>query len=135
MALRILIADDHVIVRQGLKALLADAKMDAAVKVVPRAEYESFLAARKNAPPEQVGKEIFESVCLVCHKLDERYIGPALGGNPILGDPQALETTVRNGFRRMPAVGHDWTDEQMQALMAYTKQLTKGGQQGSGTGG
>ena len=87
--------------------------MDAAVKVVPRAEYESFLAARKSAPPEQVGKEIFESVCLVCHKLDERFIGPPLRGNPVLADAQALETTVRNGFGRMPAVGHDWTDEQI----------------------
>jgi len=103
------------------------AVMTAKVKVVPRAEYDAFLEERETAPPEQLGQEEFENVCLVCHKLDERFIGPALRGNPLLADAQALETTVRNGFGRMPAVGHNWTDAQIDALIAYTKRYAESG--------
>jgi hypothetical protein len=37
-----------------------------------------------------------------------------------------LAVLLRNGFGRMPAVGSDWTDDQIAALVAYYKELTKG---------
>lgn len=101
---------------------LQHAKMDAVVRVVPRAEYEAFIATRLTSEVE-LGKETFDEVCLVCHRLDERLIGPALRGNPLLVDRQALELLLREGRGMMPPVGANWTDEQIDALVAYTKTL------------
>jgi cytochrome c oxidase subunit 2 len=105
------------------------AKMEGVVRVVPRAEYEAFIAERRTAEVE-LGKETFDAVCRVCHRLDERYIGPPLVDNPVLADRQGLETLLRNGKRLMPPVGTGWTDEQMDALYAYTKTLVSDGDQG-----
>jgi cytochrome c oxidase subunit 2 len=103
------------------------AKMDANVEVVPRSDYDAFVAARKEAPPEELGKEEFQNVCMVCHELDRRTIGPPLRGNPVLGDRTALTTPVRNGFGRLPAVGHNCSQEQVDALIAYTKRYVASG--------
>jgi cytochrome c oxidase subunit 2 len=105
------------------------AKMEATVRVVPRDEYESFIETRKGAKTE-LGKETFDGVCLVCHRLDERFIGPALAGNPLLVDRQGIEELLRAGRRMMPAVGSNWTDEQIDALVAYAKGLPSSGNQG-----
>jgi cytochrome c oxidase subunit 2 len=100
--------------------------MLATVQVKPRAEYESFIADRAANPSSiALGKEEWDHVCAVCHKLDESYIGPALGGNPLLTHPARLAVLLRNGFGRMPAVGSDWTDDQITALVAYYKELVK----------
>ncbi|HZQ66524.1 MAG TPA: cytochrome c oxidase subunit II [Gaiellaceae bacterium] len=104
------------------------ARMQAHVKVVPRGEYEQFIANRKrNEAGTVLGKEEFTVVCETCHRLDERYIGPALGGNPLLRDRKGIEAIVRQGVGKMPAVGSDWTDAQIDALIAYTKTLRKHG--------
>jgi mono/diheme cytochrome c family protein len=100
--------------------------MLATVQVKPRADYESFIADRAANPSSiALGKEEWDHVCAVCHKLDESYIGPALGGNPLLTHPARLAVLLRNGFGRMPAVGSDWTDDQITALVAYYKELVK----------
>jgi cytochrome c oxidase subunit 2 len=105
--------------------------MLASVKVVPRADYESFIKDRAANPASiELGKEEWDHVCSVCHKLDEAYVGPALGQNPLLTHAKDLETILRQGVGKMPAVGSDWTDDQIQALVKYTTQLAKG--QGSG---
>jgi mono/diheme cytochrome c family protein len=62
-----------------------------------------------------------------CHRLDHQYIGPALGGNALLADKHGLETLLRNGRGAMPAVGANWSDAQIDALIAWTKQYAKGG--------
>ena len=41
--------------------------------------------------------------------------------------PQRFRAMVRNGGVQMPAVGKNWTDAQIQALVAYTKQYAKAG--------
>jgi cytochrome c oxidase subunit 2 len=105
------------------------AKMDAVVRVVPRAEYEAFIATRLTSEVE-LGKETFDEVCLVCHRLDERLIGPALRGNPLLVDRQALELLLREGRGMMPPVGANWTDEQIDALVAYTRTIPSDDDQG-----
>jgi cytochrome c oxidase subunit 2 len=105
------------------------AAMHATVQVVPRAEYDSFIAQRAQAGVA-LGKEEWQGVCQKCHRLDHAYIGPALGGNPLLADRKAIEVLLRNGQGQMPSVGRDWTSKQLDALIAYTKQFAKKG--GSG---
>jgi cytochrome c oxidase subunit 2 len=104
------------------------ALMSAVVDVVPRDEYEAFIQKRKaNGSGAQLGKEEWTGVCQKCHRLDHAYIGPALGGNPLLADRKGIETLLRNGGTRMPAVGANWTDAQIDALIAWTKQYAKAG--------
>jgi cytochrome c oxidase subunit 2 len=106
------------------------AVMTAHVRVVPRAEYDRFIARRKaNEGGVEVGKEEFDHVCSVCHRLDQRYVGPALRRNPLLHDRKGIETILRQGVGQMPAVGSDWSDAQIDALVAYTKTLRKRGSQ------
>jgi cytochrome c oxidase subunit 2 len=103
------------------------AHMDGTVRVVPRAQYDAFIQHRAaNSTGPELGQEEF-SACQSCHRLDHAYIGPKLGGNPLLSDVSGLTTLLRNGQGQMPAVGKNWTDAQIQALVAYTKHLPKGG--------
>src|SRR4051794_17326782 len=103
------------------------AAMTASVEVVPRAQYDSFLAKRRSdAGVVPLGREEWEGVCTKCHRLDHAYIGPALGGNPLLADRKALGVLVENGRGQMPPVGRGWTDRQLDALVAYTKRFAKG---------
>jgi cytochrome c oxidase subunit 2 len=107
------------------------ALMDATVQVVPRAQYDSFIAQRKaGAASAAVGKEEWQGVCQSCHRLDHAYIGPALGGNPLLADAKGITTLLRGGGVKMPAVGKNWTGAQIEALVAYTKQFAKKGATG-----
>jgi cytochrome c oxidase subunit 2 len=102
------------------------ALMDATVDVVPRAQYEAFIAQRATpADALALGEEEWKGVCEGCHRLANKYIGPPLGGNPLLADRKGIETLLRNGQGLMPAVGSDWTGAQLDALIAYTKQFTK----------
>jgi mono/diheme cytochrome c family protein len=100
--------------------------MGATVKVVPRAEYDRFIQQRLSGGTA-LGKEEWRGVCMQCHRLDHKYIGPALGGNPLLRDRKGIESILRQGVGKMPAVGSDWTDAQIDALIAYTKTLRKNG--------
>ncbi len=110
--------------------------MLATVKVVPRDQYEAFIKARAADPTGTgLGEEEWTHVCSTCHKLDEDFVGPALGQNPLLSDAKDLSTILRNGVGEMPAVGVGWTDAQIDALVDYTSKLVKGqsnGGQGSG---
>jgi cytochrome c oxidase subunit 2 len=102
------------------------ALMTGHVTVVPRSHYNAFIADRKANPGSiALGKEEFDYVCSNCHRLDTRYIGPALRRNPLLHDRKGIETILRKGVGLMPAVGSDWTDEQIDALIAYTNTLRK----------
>jgi cytochrome c oxidase subunit 2 len=106
-------------------------RMLATVKVVPRADYESFIAERAANPTSvELGREEFQNVCAVCHMLNATLVGPALGNNPLLTDAEGLTTILREGVGNMPAVGSDWTDDQITALVNYTKTLVKPGNGG-----
>jgi cytochrome c oxidase subunit II len=105
------------------------AAMDASVRVVPRPEYDAFIAQRAEGGVA-LGREEWQGVCQKCHRLDHAYIGPALRGNPVLADRKAIEVLLRNGRGQMPSVGRDWSSKQLDALIAYTKQFAKKG--GSG---
>jgi cytochrome c oxidase subunit 2 len=104
------------------------ALMDGSVQVVPRARYASFISQRAGGGgTHALGQEEWQGVCEKCHRLDHVYIGPALGGNPLLADRKGIETLLRHGQGQMPAVGYNWTGHQIDALVAYTKQFAKGG--------
>jgi cytochrome c oxidase subunit 2 len=106
------------------------ALMSAVVDVVPRAEYEAFIQKRAaNGSGPKLGQEEWTGVCQKCHRLDHAYIGPALTGNPLLADRKGIETLLRRGRGRMPAVGKNWTGAQLDALIAWTKQYAKAGAQ------
>jgi cytochrome c oxidase subunit 2 len=107
------------------------ALMDGVVHVVPRAQYDQFISQRANGPASTaLGKEEWQGVCEKCHRLDHKYIGPAIGGNPLLADRKGIETLLRNGQGQMPPVGRNWTGKQIDALVAYTKQFSSGGAAG-----
>lgn len=104
------------------------ALMDGVVHVVPRAQYESFISTRASAAGTMnLGREEWQGVCESCHRLDHKYIGPAIGSNPLLHDRKGIEQLLRNGQGQMPAVGKNWTPHQIDALVAYTKTFGSGG--------
>jgi cytochrome c oxidase subunit 2 len=104
------------------------ALMSGTVDVVPRNEYQAFIDRRlANASSPVLGHEEWVGVCQKCHRLDHPYIGPALQGNALLGDRRGIETLLRNGRGNMPAVGKNWTDAQIDALISWTKQYTSTG--------
>ena len=104
------------------------ALMDGTVEVVPRSTYDAFISKRAaNAGGPVLGKEEWTGVCQKCHRLDHAYVGPAMGGNPLLADRKGIETLLRNGQGQMPAVGKNWTDAQLDALIAWTKQYATAG--------
>jgi cytochrome c oxidase subunit 2 len=105
--------------------------MTAVVRVVPRAGYEQFIATRAANPTSiLLGREEYQHVCAVCHKLNAAYVGPALGNNPLLTDAKGLTAILLQGVGTMPAVGSDWSADQIIALVKYTKTLVKPGGNG-----
>ena len=107
------------------------AEMTAIVRVVSPAAYARFITTRAQAASgTALGYEEYQHVCATCHRLDTQYVGPSLGKDPLLTDRKNLETILRQGIGTMPAVGSDWSDAQIAALVAYTKTLI-GGAHGS----
>jgi cytochrome c oxidase subunit II len=101
-------------------------EMTAQVEALPVAEYEAWVEAR--ADGEGLGEETFAGACEKCHGLGgQGDIGPALAGNSLLGDAEAVEEVVREGRGQMPPVGQDWDDQQMSALIDYLQEEIRGG--------
>jgi cytochrome c oxidase subunit 2 len=96
------------------------ASMTASVRAVSDAEFARFLAT--HAPSSRtVGKETFEGVCAKCHGLEGQGTdeAPAIAGREF---DATTEQLIRNGGTRMPAVGEDWSDEHVDATIAYLNQ-------------
>jgi cytochrome c oxidase subunit II len=117
---------------------LEHAQMLASVEVMPQSDFTAWLDQRRTdqtAGTGELGKETFEGVCAKCHGLaGEGGIGPRIAGSPTLANPQALETLVRNGRTGpngvMPAVGSEWSDQQIAALANYLKENPPSGNPG-----
>jgi cytochrome c oxidase subunit 2 len=107
------------------------AVMRNSVRVVEQGEYDSYTARQKqllDARSKEFGQQEWDHVCAKCHRLDpasERLIGPNLGANPLLQEVGGLASLVRNGRGEMPPVGANWSDAQIEALVAYTKTVVK----------
>ena len=107
------------------------ARMLASVEVLSRDAFDAWLQSGK----EDLGKEEWEGVCAKCHGLaGEGGIARRIAGSPTLSNPRALGILVRNGRATrtgiMPAVGSEWTDEQVDALAAYLKENPPSGNPG-----
>jgi cytochrome c oxidase subunit 2 len=103
------------------------AAMKADVVVVSAGDFEEFLAGHR-AGGSEVGKETFTGVCAKCHgNLGQGGYGPKIAGNATVSDRKALEEIVRNGKGRMPPVGKDWSDAQIDALFRDLKGRFKSG--------
>jgi cytochrome c oxidase subunit 2 len=107
------------------------ANMLATVEILPQDEFDAWLQERRtelSAGAGELGDEEWAGVCAKCHGLTGKGgIGPRLAGSVALADPEALERTVRNGRRTMPAVGSGWTEGQIDALNAYLKETPPSG--------
>ena len=117
---------------------LEHAQMLASVEVMPRLDFTAWLEQRRTdqtAGTGELGKETWGGVCAKCHGLaGEGGIGPRIAGSPTLTSPQSLATLVRHGRTGpqgvMPAVGSDWNDEQITALVKYLKENPPSGNAG-----
>jgi cytochrome c oxidase subunit 2 len=105
---------------------LQHAVMDATVEAMPREEFESWLAEEERAQAagtSRLGAETFAGACAKCHGLSgEGDVGPRLQGNALLENTEALEQVIREGRGKMPPVGRDWEDRQMDALTAFLEE-------------
>jgi cytochrome c oxidase subunit 2 len=110
------------------------AAMLAHVQVLPPGEYDSWVNARANAKLA-LGKETFVGVCAKCHGLAAQGgVGPNISQNPLLGDRNGISEIIRHGTGQMPAVGNDWSQEQLDATVAYLHQRFVTGASGGGQG-
>ena len=91
-----------------------------------RSTTRSSPSARANAGGPALGKEEWTGVCQKCHRLDHAYIGPALGGNPLLADREghrdAAAQRRRARCRPSAATGRD---AQIDALDRATRSSTR----------
>jgi len=96
-------------------------------------EYRQFTESEARAT---LGRGEWEGVCAKCHGLKgQGDYGPPIASNPTLIQKNALESVVKNGRGQMPAVGNNWTQEQFDALLRYTRQHIYNGSGGSTSGG
>ncbi len=113
---------------------LLHAAMVANAEVLPADEYDSWVSARAN-DGLALGKETFVGVCAKCHGLAASGgVGPNISQNPLLGDEDGISNVIRHGTGKMPAVGNDWSEEQLDATIAYLQQRFKQGASGGGQG-
>ena len=113
---------------------LLHAAMLANVEVLPADQYDSWVSARANAQLA-LGKETFVGVCAKCHGLAAQgEVGPNIAQNPLLGDKNGISNIIRHGTGKMPAVGNDWSQEQLDATIAYLRQRFAQGASGGGQG-
>jgi cytochrome c oxidase subunit 2 len=102
------------------------AKMTNAVEVVPADEFDAWLEereAQQEAGTSPLGEETWEASCAKCHGAEgQGGYGPRIAGSELLDDPEAVEQLVREGFGRMPPVGREWSDQQIEALTDYLEQ-------------
>jgi cytochrome c oxidase subunit 2 len=111
---------------------LLHAGMLATVQIVPPDQFRSWLQSRT---AQDVGHDTFVGVCAKCHGLSgQGLIGPAIATDPLLADRKALTILLRNGRNQMPAVGSDWSTQQLNATIDYLQQHFKVKAGGSGGG-
>jgi len=113
---------------------LLHAAMLAKAEVMPADRYDAWVSARANAQLA-LGKETFVGVCAKCHGLAaEGGVGPNIAQNPLLGDKNGISNIIRHGTGKMPAVGNDWSQAQLDATVAYLRQRFAQGASGGGQG-
>jgi mono/diheme cytochrome c family protein len=93
--------------------------MKAVVDVQSRADYTAWLGTATGT----LGRGEWQGSCAKCHGLQgQGGFGPKISNNALLVQRQGLEQLIRQGRNEMPPVARGWSDEQVQALLAYLKQ-------------
>jgi cytochrome c oxidase subunit 2 len=104
---------------------LQHAHMFNSIDVVPAEEFDSWLseqAQTQETGDSDLGEQQFNGVCAKCHgPQGQGLIGPALSASSV-GNAQSVERIVTQGFGKMPPVGREWSENQLNALTAYLKQ-------------
>ncbi|MDQ2983644.1 MAG: cytochrome c oxidase subunit II [Actinomycetota bacterium] len=102
------------------------ARMVASVQVLSTSAFDRWLAdeaAAQEQGTSSLGQMTFRGACAPCHGLSgQGDVGPRLKDNALTADAKAIETLLRNGGVKMPAVGKGWNDRQMKALTAFLKE-------------
>jgi cytochrome c oxidase subunit II len=111
------------------------AEMFAEIEVIPQGEFDAWLEEQARAQEtgdSDLGEQIFDGACAKCHgDRGQGLIGP--GFSPSTASNAAgVAEIVRHGRGRMPAIGEEWDDRQMEALTDYLAE--RFGQEG-GSGG
>jgi cytochrome c oxidase subunit II len=113
---------------------LLHAAMLANVEVLPADAYDSWVSSRAD-DKLALGRETFVGVCAKCHGLaGQGGYGPNIAQSSLLGDKKGISNVIRHGTGKMPAVGNDWTQEQLDATIAYLQQRFVQGASGGGQG-
>ena len=98
------------------------AEMFAEIEVKAADEFDAWLqeqAEAQSAGTSDLGEQLFVGACAKCHGPEgQGLIGPAFtAANTAEAD--AVAEVVRNGRGKMPAIGEEWDDEQMESLTDY----------------
>ena len=104
------------------------ALMDGAVDVVPRAAVRRVHRGRapRTRPSSALGKEEWPGVCAVVPPARPRLHRPGARRQPAAHRREGPDDAAPQRRGQMPAVGRNWTDDQIDALVAYTKHLREG---------
>jgi cytochrome c oxidase subunit II len=108
------------------------AAMRTAVQAMSQEDFDRWLQrqeTQQQSPQGEtdLGRQTFRGVCAKCHGFQrEGLIGPPITPAAVENE-EALEDLIRNGRGGMPAVGRDWSDQQMQALIEHLKAEQPGG--------
>jgi cytochrome c oxidase subunit 2 len=100
------------------------AAMRTDVEVLSEEEFQQWLDEQEQEQenPEgetALGRQTYRGVCAKCHGFRrEGLIGPAITEASVENE-ETLEDLIRNGQGAMPAVGRDWEDQQLQALIEF----------------
>ena len=108
------------------------AAMLAQVEVVTQEEFDRWLERRRRSTAE-LGRETFEGACGKCHgPRGEGDIGPPIAGVQL--QRRALARIIRQGTGLMPAVGRDWDEPQVNAVIEHLQERVRNGGAGGGGG-
>jgi cytochrome c oxidase subunit II len=102
---------------------LYHAKMLDTVEVMPASEFDAWLSQRaeqQEAGTSTLGQELWEGSCAKCHGASgEGAYGPKIAGSTLIADKTQVEQLLRNGFGKMPSVGREWNQTEMDAITSY----------------
>jgi cytochrome c oxidase subunit 2 len=111
------------------------AEMLASIEVVAPDEFDAWLnqeAQDQEAGTSDLGEQEFLGACTKCHgPQGEGLIGPGFSSATV-SDAESVAEIVRNGRGKMPQIGEEWDDRQMNALTAYLRERFGEEEQSSG---
>jgi cytochrome c oxidase subunit II len=108
---------------------LQHAAMEVGVEVMSEQDFARWLEKNRPDASRALGRTLWVGVCSKCHGAAPEY-APNVENNPLLRDSEALASIVRNGVRRMPAVGRGWTDAEVNAVVEFARTSVAGGTDG-----